>query len=74
MGFLGHNSGSKFARKSIKGSKDANVSLVSKHGLILKNGSLVWRQGPGKFGQKGKIMPLLLRHQQKPPNPNQNFF
>ena len=57
--FGGRSSGSRHARRSIKGSKDANDRLVSKISLSQKNGSLDWRPGPGKFGQKFKNMPLL---------------
>ena len=58
MGFLGHNSGSGHARRSIKGSKDANDRLVSKK-IEPKNGSLDWRPGPVKVGQKFKNTPTL---------------
>jgi len=72
--FFSHNSGSRHARRSIKGSKDGDDHLFSKQ-VLIQNGSLDWRPGPGKVGQKRKNMPSLLRHQQKTPNPNRkNFF
>jgi len=38
MGFVGHNSGSGHARRSIKGSEDADDHLVSKTSLSQTNG------------------------------------
>ena len=69
MGFLSHNSGSRHDRRSIKSSEDADDHLVSKTILSQKNGSLHWRPGPGKVGQKRRNMPSLLRHQQKKNKP-----
>jgi len=75
MGFLSHNSGSRHDRRSIKGSEDADDHLVSKTILSQKNGSLHWRPGPSKVGQKRRNMPSLLRHQQKKQTQNEtNFF
>jgi len=48
---LSHNSGSRYARKPIKGSKDLDDSLVSKK-LEPKNGLLGWRPGPGNLSHK----------------------
>jgi len=47
---LGHNFGSRYARKPIKGSKDLDHSLVSHTTLSHNIGSLDWRPGPGKCG------------------------
>jgi len=49
--FLIHNFGSKCARKPIKGSKDADHSLVAIK-TWAKNGSVGWRTALGKVGQK----------------------
>ena len=57
MVFLSHNS-SRHARRSIKSSIDAADRLVSKK-FEQKNGSLDWRSGPVKVGQKFKNMPSL---------------
>ena len=48
---MSHNFGFRYARKQIKGSKEADFSLVSKK-TWTKNGSLGWRPGPDKFGQR----------------------
>ena len=50
--FLIDDFDSKYARKAIKSSKDDDHSLVSKKKLEPKNGSSVWRPGPGKVSQK----------------------
>jgi len=52
MGFLGHNFGSRHARRLSKGSIDAGDHLVSKKSLSQNFGPLDWRPGPVKFGQK----------------------
>jgi len=57
--FFRRNFGSRYARKPIKDSKDADYSLVYKQILIQKIGSLGWLPGPGILGQKGENMPLL---------------
>jgi len=54
----GHVSGSRHARGSIKGSKDADDHLVSKTSLSQKQCSLDWHPGTSKFGQKWKNMPF----------------
>jgi len=46
MGFLGHNFGSKHARRSSKGSIDAGDHLVSKKVSSPNFGALDWRPGP----------------------------
>jgi len=56
-GFLSHNSASRYARKSIKGSKDADFGLVQKKNLSQKYGSLGWRTGPDKFAKNSKTCP-----------------
>jgi len=52
--FFSHNSGSRYARRTIKGFKDADDHLVSKKILNQKNGSLAWRTGPDNCHQNGK--------------------
>jgi len=51
--FLAHNFGSRYARKTLKGSKDADHSLVSKKNLSQKYGSLGW--GPGSSFTTGRL-------------------
>jgi len=43
--FLGHNFGYRYARKSFKGSKDADFGLVSENILSHNNGPMGWAQG-----------------------------
>jgi len=64
-GILSHNSGSRYSRKSIKGSLDTEHSLVSKKNFSQKNLSMGWLPKSGKLGQKGKNMPSMWRHPQK---------
>ena len=55
-GFLGHNSGSRHARMSIKSSKDADDHLVTANTLSQKMSHC---PGPGKVGQKFKHIHIL---------------
>jgi len=50
--FFGHNFGYRYARKSFKGSKDADFGLVSEKILSHSNGPMGWGPGPGKGSQK----------------------
>jgi len=50
--FLSHNFRSRYASKSIKGSKDSFSSQESKKTLSEKNFALAWGPGPGKVGLK----------------------
>jgi len=43
--FFGHNFGYRYARKSFKGSKDADFGLVSENILSHNNGPMGWAQG-----------------------------
>jgi len=52
MRFLGHNFGSRHARRSSKGSINTGDHLVSKKSLSQNFGPLDWRPGPVKVGQK----------------------
>jgi len=54
---MSHNFRSRYARKSFKGSKDADFGLVSKKILSQNNGPMDW--GPGKGGQKQAKTPPL---------------
>jgi len=65
MRFLGHNFGSRHARRSIKGFIDAGDDLVFKKSLIQNLGALDWRPGLVKVDQKSKNTPIL-----RTPHPN----
>jgi len=58
MEFLGHNFGSRHARRSSKGSIDAGDHLVSKKSLSQNFSPLDWRPGLVKVGQKIKTPPF----------------
>jgi len=47
-----HNFGYRYARKSFKGSKDADFGLVSTKIFSHNNGPIGWGPGPGKCRQK----------------------
>jgi len=55
--FIVHNFGYRYARKSFKGSKDADVGLVSTKILSQNHGPMGWGPGLGKGGQKSKNTP-----------------
>ena len=74
MGFLGHNFGSRHARRPSKGSNDAGERVVSKNSLRRNCGPWDWRPGPVKFGQKTENTPTLRVHPRRTPYPNQNVF
>jgi len=50
--FFVHNFSYSYARKSFKGSKDADFGLVSKKILSQNNGPMGWGPGLAKGGQK----------------------
>ena len=52
IGFLDHNVGSRHARRSSKGSFDAEDHIVSQTSLSQNFGPLDLRPGPVKVGQK----------------------
>jgi len=56
--FLGHNFGSRHARRSVKGSVDAGDVVVSKTSSSQNFCLLDWRPEPVKVGQKFKTPPL----------------
>jgi len=69
MGVLDYNFGFRHAKRSIKGSIDADDRLVSKNSL-----SQNMAHGPIKVGLKFKNMSSLWRRQEKTPHSNQKFF
>jgi len=74
MRFLGHNFGSRHARRSSKGSIDAGDHLVFKKRLSQNFGALDWRPGPVKVSQKKRNTPNLRASPRRTPHPNQKFF
>jgi len=72
MFVLGHNFGSRHARRSNKGSIDAGDHLVFKKRLRQNFGPLNWRPGPVKVGQKNKN--TLRASPRRTPHPNQKTF
>ena len=74
MVFLGHNFGSRHARRSSKNSIDAGDHLVSKQSLSQNFRRLDWRSGPVKVGQKNKNTPNLRASPRRTPHPNKKFF
>ena len=58
MGFWGDNFGSRHARRSSKGSIDAEDYLVSTKSFSQNFDPLDWRPGPVKFVKKTKIFPF----------------
>jgi len=70
---MGHNFGSRYARKPIKCSKDSDHSLVSKKKLEPKH-RLIWlAPRAGKIGQKYVETSLLWRPTQRTPNTKLKF-
>jgi len=69
--FFGHNFGYRYARKSFKGSKDADFGLVSEKILSHNNGPMGCGPGPGKGSQKH---PHLWLSRPKTPHGKQNNF
>ena len=74
MGFLGHNCGSRHAKRSGKGSIDAGDHLGFKKRLSQNFGSLDRRLRPVKVGQKTKNTPTLRASLRRTPHLNQIFF
>ena len=74
--FLSHNFGSWYSGKPIKPSKDSDDNLVSKKNLEPKNGSFVWRPGPGNISQKvAETCPHYEVTHREPQTQNEkNFF
>jgi len=74
MGFVGHNFGSRHARRSSKGSINVGDHLVSKNSFRQNFGSWDWRRGPVKVGQKNESAPTLRASPRRTPYPNQKSF
>ena len=74
MRFLGHNFGSRHARRSSKGSIDVGDHVVFKKRLSQNFGTLDWRPGPVKVSQKKRNTPTLRASPRQTPHPNQKFF
>jgi len=74
MGFWGHNFGSRHARRSSKGSINAEDRLVSKTSLSQNFGPWDWRPGSVKVGQKTENTPTLRAHPRRTLHPNKKFF
>jgi len=72
--FLGHNFGSRHARRSSKGSIDAGDRVVSNNSLRQNFGPWDWRPGLVKVGQKTENTPTLRAHLRRTPHPNQKCF
>ena len=72
--FFVHNFSYRYARKSFKGSKDADFGLVPKKILSQNNGSMDWGPGKGKSGQKKPKHPHLQRSPQRTPNRKRKAF
>jgi len=71
---LGHNVGSRHARRSSKGSVDVGDSPVSNRSFSQNFGPLDWRPGSVKIGQKNENTPNLRASPRRTPHPNQNIF
>ena len=71
---MSHNFRSWYARKSFKGSKDADFVLVSKQILSQNNSPMGCGPGPGKGGQKKQKHPNLQRSPQRTPNRKRKSF
>jgi len=72
--FLGHNFGSRHARRSNKSSIDAGDYLVSTKSLSQNFGLLAWCPVPVKFGLKNKNTPTLRAAPRRTPHLNQKIF
>jgi len=60
---LTDNFGSRYVKKSIKGSKDADHSLVSKQNLNQKMSHWIGAHGRVKVAKKRKNTPIVTSHQ-----------
>jgi len=72
--FMSHTFCSRDARKSFKGSIDADFGLVSKKSLSQNNGPMSCGPGQRKDGQKKAKTPHLQRFSQRTPNRKQKSF
>jgi len=75
MGFLSHSSGSRYARRSIKGSNDADDRLVSKQTLSQKMARWVGAQGQVKlFKTENPPKNIFSSKPEDLPKPPQKIF
>jgi len=74
MRVLGHNFGSRHARRSSKVFIDAGDHLGFKKRLSQNYGPLDWRPGPVKVDQKNRNTPTLRASPRRTLHPNQKFF
>jgi len=72
--FLGHNFGSTYARKPIKGFKDSDDSLISSETLRQNIGLLDWRLRLGKVGLKNAKKLLVTSLLGNPKPKTEKFF
>ena len=72
MGFLGHNFGSRYARRSSKSFINARDHLVFKN--ILSQNFGPWDWGPSKLVKKPKTPPTLRASPRRTLYRNQNIF
>ena len=73
MSFLGHNFGSRHARRSSKGSVDAGDHVVFRKRLCQNFGSLDWRPEPVKLFKKNET-PQFASLSQANPSPKSKIF
>jgi len=71
---LTHNFGYRYARKSIKGSIDAEFHLVFNEALSQKNGSMGWSPGPDNVAKISQTCPHCDVTSRKPPTENKKRF
>jgi len=71
---MSHNFRSRYARKSFKGSKDADFGLVSKEILRQNNGPMGCGPGTGKGGQKQQKHHLQRSPQRTPDRKRKSFL
>jgi len=67
--FFGHNVWTRNLRKSSKGSKDLDFSLVSTNNLSTTLSPYSWGPGPDNLGQKGSELSRLWHHPHETRNP-----
>ena len=70
-GFLTHNFGYRYARKSIQGSIDADFDLVFNKTLSQTSGSMGWGAGPAKISKTCLFCDVTSRN---PPTESEKRF
>ena len=74
MWFLGHNFGSRYARRSSKSFINARDHLVFKNILSQNFGPWDWGPDPVKIGQKTENAPHIASLSQANPLPESKYF